>query len=189
MKKIMMVAITLIASVSVFAQTKKVSSVSTSTKVYKLLYSKDNMTDDEYLQPNWNLIAKKTEKTGFLVKPKFTKGDSSVWVYKGLTVFVAGIGNCHEDDYLIIMFEDGTKVRTDMWNKFDCEGDVYMDWDGELEKDLRTKPIKVVRLTNGRSFDSHEVVYTKVEDKNYFITYFKKLDEFNLKNSKLTVSK
>jgi hypothetical protein len=188
MKKILMVAITLIASVSVFAQTKKTSPVSTSTKVYKLLYSKDKMDDEEYLQPNWNLIAAKTSKTGFLVKPDFRKTDS-VWQYAGLTVLAAGIGGYHEDDYLIIMFEDGSKVRTNMWNRFNCDGDVYLDWDKELETDLRTKPIKIVRLTNGRSFDSHEVVYTKSEDKNYFITYFKKLDDFNQKNNKLTVSK
>jgi hypothetical protein len=180
MKKIMMVAITLIVSVLSFGQTKQSTP---QKKTFKLIYEKDKMTDNEYLEPNWNLIAKKTEKTGFLLKPSFTKRDSGLWVYNGLTVLVAGIGSCQDDDFLIIMFEDGTKVRTDMWNNFNCDGDVYMDWDKKIEKELRTKPIKIVRLTNGSSFESHEVTYTKTEDKNYFITYFKKLDEFNLQYS------
>jgi hypothetical protein len=181
MKKILVVAIALIAFSNSFSQTK--TSVP-QPKNFKLLYEKDNMTDEEYLSVNWNLIAAKTPKTGFLVKPTFSKSDS-IWKYNGLSVLAAGIGGCHEDDYLIIMFEDGSKIRTDMWNKFNCTGDVYLDWDKEMEKDLRTKPIKIVRLTNGRSFDSHEVTYTKAEDKNYFITYFKKLDEFNLKSKSI----
>lgn len=184
MKQILVVAIALIASLNSFSQAK---TTNPQPKVFKLLYEKDKMTDEEYLSVNWNLIAAKTQKTGFLVKPTFSKTDS-IWKYDGLTVLAAGIGGCHEDDYLIIMFEDGSKVRTNMWNKFNCSGDVYMDWDKEIENDLRTKPIKIVRLTNGRSFDYHEVTYTKSEDKNYFITYFKKLDEFNSR-SKSVVKK
>lgn len=179
MKKLLMVAIILIASVSVSAQSKKSTP---QQKTFELLYEKDNMTDNEYLQPNWNLIARKKDRGGFLVKPDFRKTDS-VWQYNGLTVLAAGIGGCHEDDFLIIMFEDGSKSRVNMWNSFNCSGDIYLDWDKELESDLRTKPIKIVRLTNGHSFDSHEVIYTKLEDKNYFITFFKKLDEFNLRYS------
>ena len=183
MKKLTLILITLLVSLSTFGQTKKPTTSQLPKKTFILLYEKDKMTDKEYLICNWKLIALKTKSTGFLLKPEFVK-DDSLWLYNGLTCLVAGIGGCHEDDFLIILFDDGTRVRTEMWNKFDCEGNVYLDWDKELEEVLRTKSINTIRLTNGRSFDYHEVTYTKKEDKNYFITYFNKLDEFNSKHKK-----
>lgn len=176
MKKLLVLSLVLVSFVS-YGQTKK-----STAKSFKLLYENDKLDDKEYLQCNWNLLALKSPKTGFWVKLDFSKdGDSKLWKYEGLTAMASGLGTCHENDYLLILFDDGTKLRTDMWNKFNCEGDIYLDWDKELETALRTKPIKIVRLTNGRSFDSYEKEYTKAEDKNYFITFFKKLDEFNSK--------
>lgn len=181
MKNTTSILVALLISISSFGQTKKPATPP--QKTFSLVYEKDKMTDNEYLFCNWNLVAKKTQNTGFLLKIYFRKEDS-VWVYSGLTSVVAGIGGCHENDYLIIMFDDSTKVRTDMWNDFDCAGDVYFDFSRELEEMLRTKPINTIRLTNGRTYDSYQVTYTKKEDKDYFITYFKKLDEFNAKHKK-----
>lgn len=176
MKKILVLLMVLASFVS-NGQTKK-----STAKSFKLLYENDKLDDKEYLQCNWNLLALKTPKTGFWVKLDFSKdGDSKLWKYEGLTAMASGLGTCHENDYLIILFDDGTKLRTNMWNKFNCDGDIYLDWDKELETALRTKPIKIVRLTNGRSFNSYEKEFSKAEDKNYFITFFKKLDEFNSK--------
>jgi len=180
MKKVLLVLTLVLGALYSFSQTK-----TTTNKVYQLLYENDKMEDKEYLSPNYNLVALKTTKSGFWVRPSFTKDtETNSWKYTGLIGMAAGIGGCHEDDYLIILFDDGTKVRTDMWNKFNCDGDFYLDWDKELENDLRTKSIKTIRLTNGRSFDSWEKQCIKMEDKNYFIIFFKKLDEFNKKINK-----
>jgi hypothetical protein len=177
MKKVLLGLVLVLGTLSSFSQTK-----TTPAKVYQLLYESDKMEDKEYLSTNYNLVALKTSKSGFWITPDFEKDTkTNLWKYNGLTGMAAGIGLCHENDYLIILFEDGTKVRTDMWNEFNCNGDFYLDWDKELENDLRTKPIKKIRLTNGRSFDSWEKEYIKAEDKNYFIIFFKKLDEFNKK--------
>ena len=154
------------------------------TKVIKLLHWVDKMEDVEYLEPNWNLIAIKNPQTkqGFWIRPSFKKKEDGLWYYDGLVGMANKVGYCHEEDYLIILFEDSSKVRVDMWNRFNCSGDIYLDWDKSIVNELKIKPIKSMRLVNGRSFDSYDITYTKKEDKNYFINVFKALDEYNSKN-------
>jgi hypothetical protein len=94
--------------------------------------------------------------------------------YNGLCIKSIGIGNCVENDRLIIMFDDGTKYTTKSWSSFDCDGWSFFDVYGK-DKDLINKKITAVMFVNGRSYDSYKFNVTG-QDSNYFIRVFNAIE-------------
>lgn len=115
---------------------------------------------------NKSLLVSDDGTKGFVVLVSLTpKGDG--FGYGGLIVRAAGIGTCHENSYLTVLFDDGTKAQMNMWNDFNCQGKIYMDlYSRDLSK--LNKPIDAIRLTNGRTFENFTMTITGVE-KYYFM--------------------
>lgn len=85
----------------------------------------------------------------------------------------AGMDGCvDEGSTLNIIFENGDKIKMENWNDFDCKGTNYfrMPTDsGELSL-LETEPIKAMRYTNSRSYQSYTVMENMTDEaKTMFI--------------------
>lgn len=141
---------------------------------YKFQYYKDIMTDKEYILSKQKLWCVENKEKAFVVSLSwaFKKG---VITYEGINVKSVGIGNCVENDDLIILFDDDTKITLKSWNKFNCEGKSYFDLNGSQLKGL-TKSVKAIRFQNGRDFSSLTFTLIKDEDKTFFIDAQKSLD-------------
>ena len=133
----------------------------------KLTYTKDIMTDKEYINIDKVFMASNDSKNGFFIKPTFKILDGVV-KYNGLIVISSGVGSCMENDRLIILFEDNTKVELKSWQNFNCKGTSYFDLHSKELENLN-KRVKAIRLTNGRSYESYTFETKTEEEKNYFI--------------------
>ena len=113
-------------------------------------------------------------KEGFSINVFFKKSKNEV-VYSGLAINATNVGNCHEEDILYVLFQDGTKTQLKQWNDFNCDGNVYLDLYHKEMKKLN-KPIKAFKLVNGRDYTSYEKTLTDENDINYFINVFKAIE-------------
>jgi len=134
----------------------------------KILYQKDAMTDNEYVYISDNLLCSIDGKVGFSISPRFKIDKDKTIKYNGIVVKSNGVGSCMENDELIILFEDSTKLTLKSWNKFNCEGNSYFDFQKSSLKDINKK-IKAIRLMNGRSYESFTYTLKNENEKNYFI--------------------
>jgi hypothetical protein len=161
MKKLLL-NLLLLVSLSAFSQT---------TKPFTIEHCKDKMTDKEYYFAEKKLICANNEKTkGFTITPNFKAKDGGM-INNGFICQNVNIGSCDENDSLIILFDDDTKITLTAWNKFNCDGNAYFDFtDSELEE-LSTKKVNTIRFTNGRSYESL-TVGLKQEQKDYFIRVY-----------------
>jgi hypothetical protein len=160
MKKLLLGAL-LLLSISVFSQND-----------LKFLEVNDEVGGKEYVIISKTLLCSEDGVKGFIIEPHFNK-KTGVIQYSTISIKFAHIGNCNENDGLIFLFEDGSRVEMRSWSKFDCKGVSYFDLRGnELQK--LNKPIKAVRFTNGRSHESYTYFCKTDFEKNYFI-YVNKL--------------
>ena len=158
MRKILLSAV-LFAATSTFAQT---------VKPFIIEHCIDKMTDKEYYFAKRKLVCANDLKTkGFTILPDL-RSRGGEFENVGVTCRNVGIGNCDENDQLIFLFDDGSKVLITSWNKFNCDGDAYFYLSEDEAAALSTKKINSIRFTNGRSYDSL-TVKLKPEDKDYFI--------------------
>lgn len=135
------------------------------------------MTNKTYLYGNRDLKVENADKTKGFTLTTYIKSDITFGM---LVVTMYNIGNCNENDEIIILFDNGEKITQKSWKKFNCEGIAYFNLkDNEIEL-LKTQPISKIRVTNGRSYDSYTGDVTS-KDKRYFIQLFYAL------NNKLTV--
>lgn len=140
----------------------------------------DDMTDKIYYSVSHKLIlASDDKKKGIIVRP-FIEKDLSV---KSLYVKNVGVGNCNENDELIILFEDGEKFTIKSFNKFNCDGEGFYDLSTELIKKLPTSKISKIRYTNGISFESYTGELQE-DKKEYFMKIFKSLNEKDIRQAK-----
>ena len=147
------------------------SAYSQTTKPYLIEHCIDKMTDREYFLSTKNFVGANTQKTqGFVITPAF-KSVNGKMVQNGFILKNIGIGNCDENDSLIFLFEDDTKLEISMWNKFNCESKAYFNLsDNELEL-LKTKNITAIRFNNGYSYNS--LTYNlKKEEQGFFINVY-----------------
>jgi hypothetical protein len=161
MKKLLLNFVLLI-SLSAFSQT---------TTPFVIEHCKDKMTDKEYYFPEKKLICANAEKTkGFTISPNF-RAKNGTLVNAGFICKNVNIGSCDENDSLIFLFEDDTKMTLTSWNKFNCEGNAYFDFNDNQLKDLSTKKVNTIRFSNGRSYESLTIAL-KEDQKDYFIRAF-----------------
>ena len=132
----------------------------------------DAMSGKTYVYANRAfIVANDAGKVGFRVGT-YIKDDLSFGM---ITVTMVGIGNCNENDEIIILFENGEKITKKSWNKFNCDGEAYFNMNEKEIQLLRTQPISKIRMTNGRTYDSY-TGDVKEKDKRYFIQLFYALD-------------
>jgi hypothetical protein len=161
MKKLLLNLVLLI-SISTFSQT---------TIPYVIEHCKDKMTDKEYYFAEKKLICANAEKTkGFTITPNF-KAEKDGFKNNGLMCKNVNIGSCDENDSLIILFEDDTKITLTSWNKFNCEGNAYFHFNENELTELSTKKVNTIRFSNGRSYESL-TIHLKEDQKDYFVRAF-----------------
>lgn len=132
----------------------------------------DAMSGKTYVYGNRAfIVADDAGKVGFRVGT-YIKDDLSFGM---ITVTMVGIGNCNENDEIIILFESGEKITKKSWKKFNCDGEAYFNMNEKEIQLLRTQPISKIRMTNGRTYDSY-TGDVKEKDKRYFIQLFYALD-------------
>lgn len=162
MKKIMMVLLMMLMTLLTFGQ---------SDSVY-LLKETDEMSGKTYTFCSRSFVVANTEKKiGFRVDA-FIREDIS---FGFVTVTMVGIGNCNENDEIIILFENGERIVEKSWKKFNCDGEAYFYLDESGLELLRTSPMSKIRMTNGRTYDSY-TGDVKLKDRRYFIQLFYALD-------------
>lgn len=158
MKKLLLNFVLLI-SMSAFSQT---------TAPFVIEHCIDKMTDKEYYFAQKKLICANADKTkGFTITPNF-RAKGGAYDNSGFLCKNVNIGNCDENDSLIILFEDDTKITLTSWNKFNCEGDVYFNLTDDEINELSIKKVKSIRFSNGYSYESL-TVSMKEDQKNYFV--------------------
>lgn len=158
MKKLL-VALLLLISLSAFSQ---------KTNPFVIEHCKDKMTETEYYFVQKKFICSNTEKTkGFAISPNF-KSNNGIVVNSGLICKNVNIGNCDENDTLIILFEDDSKITLTAWNKFNCNGNAYFNLSSNDLNELSTKKVNTIRFTNGRSYDTFTQTLNQ-DQKDYFV--------------------
>jgi hypothetical protein len=158
MRKILLSAV-LFAATSTMAQT---------LTPFIIEHCIDKMTDKEYYFAKKKLICSNESKTrGFTITPSFRSTGGS-YINTGFMCKNVNIGTCDENDELIILFDDDSKITLTSWNKFNCEGNVYFNLSDEELAQLSTKKINSIRFMNGRSYDTLTSTL-KVDQKDYFI--------------------
>jgi hypothetical protein len=128
----------------------------------------DDMTDKCTYYPRHNMILANDEKTkGFTLDARIVEKAGQLSV-ADIMVLSVNIGSCNENDKLILMLSDSTKLSLTSWNKFNCEGNA---WFTLRESDInRLGSNKIIKayFQNGRSYDSFTKEITG-EDQNYFV--------------------
>lgn len=141
----------------------------------------DDMNDKvHYLASKSMYFISDNKKTGFSLYPFIDKNLKVT----DLNCVIKNIGSCQENDVLIIMFSDSTKITLTQWNDFNCEGTCYLKLTKLDISKLSQKKILKCKLENGRTFD----YFTKEADESeqdYFIQFFSSLEKKNIKNCKL----
>lgn len=100
-----------------------------------------------------------------------------------LVLRMTGIGNCNENDEIIILFENGQRISKGSFASFNCKGDAYFEFSKSDMDILRKQPMSKIRVTNGRSHDSY-TGDVEVKDKRYFIQLFYALDNMLISEKK-----
>jgi len=137
-----------------------------------LVKETDEMSGKTYVYGNRGFIVANDEgKIGFRVDT-YIKNDLSFGM---ITVTMVGIGNCNENDEIIILFENGERITKKSWLEFNCDGDAYFYMNEKEIQLLRTQPMSKIRMTNGWTYDSY-TGDVKEKDKRYFIQLFYALD-------------
>lgn len=137
-----------------------------------LVKKTDEMSGETYVYGNRAfIVANDAGKIGFRIDT-YIENDLSFSV---IIVTMVGIGNCNENDEIIILFENGEKITKKSWKKFNCEGEAYFNMNEKEIQLLRTQPISKIRMTNGRTYDSY-TGDVKEKDKRYFIQLLYSLD-------------
>ena len=159
MKKLTLTVLTVLTALSSFAQ-------------LTVTETKDEMTDKSYYSVSEGLECIGT-KEGFRIdvniKEKNGKLDARMFILS-----MAGLGSCNENNGLIILFDNGEKLKLTSWNKFNCKGTSYFDLSTQAIAKLKKNTISKIRFTNGSSYKS----YThEVEQKSYFIELYNALSK------------
>lgn len=157
MKKILLL-LSLVLGITYISYAQKVDT----TYVIKYV---DEMTDQSSLFSNRKLIiANDTKTIGFTILVTMSK---YIWIYTNMV----GLGSCNENDELIILLENGNRIKLTSRNDFNCKGDSYFVLTNDDILRLRLSPISKIRITNGRTFDNY-TGEVEPQDKYYFIQLF-----------------
>jgi hypothetical protein len=178
MKKVFLLAMLATASIAIYSCNSSSEKKSPSEKDEKIVtayakpkeepisigHHKDDISGDEYYGATKSLVLTEGKK-GFGIQIIIKKKGSGFYA-DNIMMNVRGVGACQENDVLYFLFEDGTKEKLTAWNDFNCDGDAYFKLSGSILSRL-SKPIKSMRIENGRTFDTYDATLTD-DDKNYF---------------------
>lgn len=126
------------------------------------------------------IVANDAKTLGFSMRPLISQKNGSLSA-SDILVKSVNIGNCNENDKLIIMLDDSTKISLVSWNDFNCEGDAWFSLkQSEIDRLASHKMLKAY-FQNGRSYDSYSATILP-EDQDYFMIIMN-----DCKNNKFTL--
>lgn len=160
MKKIILILAIALGAINLQAQTD-------SAYVY---YWEDTMEDETYYMTSYDLVVANEDRSrGAKLTIHLTEGK-----FGFLTAKLIGLGNCVEDNKIIILFEDNTKITLTSWNDFNCEGNAYLNLTPQQLTKLTTLEVKTIRLTNGYNYNS--ITSSEITNPRYFIQLIYAID-------------
>ena len=163
MKKLSTILITLLLAAAATAQVTIVKEI-------------DDMTDKvSYEASERFYVADNERSSGFAIDVVIDIENGKLYS-KGWIVTTADLGGCNEDNDLIILFEDGSRMNLKSFNQFNCDEVAFFALNLEQEVYIATKRIKKMRFKNGFSYD----VYTnEVDYPDYFIQLYDAIENKN----------
>lgn len=173
--------IALVIAINCNAQNDSIAPLDTIiSEPYYIKKCTDIMSGKKYVFGSKKLICSEDGKTGFSIRISWDDKNGLI-KYSGLSLVHVNIGNCSENDKLIILFEDDSKIELTSWQSFNCEGNSYFDFANNKFGSLNTKKIKAIRFTNGKSFDSYTYKIVNEDEATFFIQAKKALLGNNIK--------
>ncbi len=128
----------------------------------------DDMTDRCIYYPSSNIIIANSGKDkGFTIDARIVEENGSIKL-SGILIKSVNIGSCNENDKLILMLSDSTKMTLTSWNKFNCEGNSWYNLKPLDSERLGTHKVIKAYFQNGRSYDSY-TGEIPAEDQDYFV--------------------
>jgi len=128
------------------------------------------MEDETYYMTSYDLvIANEDRSRGAKLTIHLTGGK-----FGFLTAKLIGLGNCVEDNKIIILFEDNTKITLTSWNDFNCEGNAYLNLTPQQLTKLTTLEVKTIRVTNG--YNHNSITSSEITNPRYFIQLIYAID-------------
>lgn len=120
------------------------------------------------------IIANSEKNKGFKYHPSVDMKNGQLSC-GGILTKMVNIGNCVENNSLIFLLDDGSKVMLKSWNKFNCDGDAWFNISRDEQQLLREHKIVKAQMQNGFSYDSFQNdVPADMQD--FFIRFFAELD-------------
>lgn len=167
----------LLFSINSFAQSvESVESIETGDSVY-FIKEIDTLSGKVWTHSNrpFTISEGKSKFLAFYQIIEHDYGRGRRFKHVQLIGQMINIGNCNEDDEIIILFDNGEKIIKDTQSRFNCQGVVSFTFSGNEINLLRNHAMAKIRITNGRSNDSctGEV---QEKDKKYFIQLYRSLD-------------
>jgi len=153
------------------------SNLKAQDSLYSIRICTDAMSGKEYAIGSKLLYCSDNDKDGFSIRISW-ENKKGIVTYSGLTVRSVGIGDCQENDELIILMDDDSKVILKSWQDFNCKGNSYFDLRSKEFNNINTKKVKAIRFTNGRSFDNF-TYKLKEKEQSFFIEAKAALDSKN----------
>lgn len=153
--KFSLINLLMVLSISLFSQ-----------KSVHVVKVNDSMDKSSMLMSSRKCVIANADKSqGFILDVLFANS--------GPTIFstMVGIGNCNENDKLLILFDNDERLELTSWKGFNCDGEGYFRLTDAIINKLLSSPINKVRMTNGRTFDSYTGIVEQY-NKTYFIELF-----------------
>ena len=126
------------------------------------------MTDEcTYYSSQNMVVANETKTIGFTMDVRIVEKNDKLSV-ADIMVLSVNIGNCNENDKLILMLSDSTKLSLVSWNKFNCEGNAWFNLKESDVNRLGSNKIIKAYFQNGRSYESYSSIIGS-EDQDYFV--------------------
>lgn len=117
----------------------------------KIDHCVDKISKRHYYMTDRLVMLDKSSSKGMVIQPKLgMKGDSIE--LESIIFKQANICSCQENSKLYFLFEDDEVVTLKSWNKFNCDGLSYFDFNTDELRSLKTKKIKSIRFENGYKF-------------------------------------
>ena len=122
-----------------------------------------------------NIIVTNSQKNkGFTFSPSVDMKNGQL-ICDGINAQMINLGGCCENNSLILLLEDSSKVILQSWNKFNCKGDAWFNLTRDELDLLREHKIMKAQIQNGRTYDSFQNSISK-SNQDYFLRFFKALD-------------
>ena len=136
----------------------------------------DYMTDKVSYEASERFYVADNERTsGFAIDVVIDIENEKLYS-KGLIVTTADLGGCNEDNDLIILFTDGSRMNLKSFSKFNCDEVAFFYLDLQQEAYIATKRIKKMRFRNGYSYETYTA---EVEVQDYFIQLYDAIENEN----------